>query len=139
MAAALQAAINTPQSEKLKQALNMTPRLLDMYFSIALRDVNNSLICPLIPLLMSRISTLFPDKVFAYEVQRRLLEFMRAAFQRSPDFIARLKMELTLQLCWAIGEHGGGGGSHKEDVARELFESLELLFYENLSSRLVLY
>ncbi|GKB91823.1 hypothetical protein Tco_0964095, partial [Tanacetum coccineum] len=33
----------------------------------------------------------------------------------------------------AIEEHGGGGASHK-DVARELFESLELLLYENLSS-----
>lgn len=41
---------------------------------------------------------------------------------------------MALQLCWAIGEHGGGGGSHK-DEARELFESLELLLYENLSSR----
>lgn len=40
---------------------------------------------------------------------------------------------MALQLCWAIGEHGGGGGSHK-DEARELFESLELLLYENLSS-----
>lgn len=44
------------------------------------------------------------------------------------------KTELALQLCWAIGEHGGGGESHK-DAARELFESLELLLYENLSSR----
>lgn len=45
-----------------------------------------------------------------------------------------LQTELALQLCWAIGEHGGGGGSHK-DAARELFESLELLLYENLSTR----
>ena len=45
-----------------------------------------------------------------------------------------LQTELALQLCWAIGEHGGGGPSHK-DEARELFESLELLLYENLSSR----
>lgn len=37
-------------------------------------------------------------------------------------------------MCWAIGEHGGGGDSHK-DAARELFESLELLLYENLSFR----
>ncbi|KAJ4975689.1 hypothetical protein NE237_000795 [Protea cynaroides] len=149
MAAALQAEVNTTRSERLKQALNITPRLLDMYFAIALRDVNNSLICALIPLLMSRIPTIFPDKVFSYEVQKRLLEFMLAAFQRSPDFIALLKkpiidklgeaydspakMELALQLCWAIGEHGGGGGSHK-DAARELFENLELLLYENLSS-----
>ncbi|KAL5978359.1 hypothetical protein ACLOJK_029476 [Asimina triloba] len=43
------------------------------------------------------------------------------------------KTELALQLCWAVGEHGGGGISHK-DAARELFESLELLLYENLSS-----
>lgn len=149
MAAALQAAINTPQSYRLKEALNITPRLLDVYFAIGLRDMNDSLICALIPLLMSRNATIFPDKVFSHEVRKRLLEFMLAAFQLSPDFIALLKKpitdrlgeayetpentELALQLCWAIGEHGGGGDSHK-DAARELFESLELLLYENLSS-----
>ncbi|KAM5553690.1 AP-5 complex subunit zeta-1 [Rosa sericea] len=152
--AALQAAINTPRSDRLKYILQMAPRLLDLYFSIALRDVNNSLICALIPLLMSRTGTIFPDKVYSYEVRKRLLEFMLAAFQRSPDFIALLKKpimdrlaeaysgqaydspekeELALQLCWAIGEHGGGGPSHK-DAARELFESLELLLYESISS-----
>lgn len=47
-----------------------------------------------------------------------------------------MQTELALHLCWAIGEHGAGGVTHK-DVARELFESLELLLYENLSSRLV--
>lgn len=47
-----------------------------------------------------------------------------------------VQTELALHLCWAIGEHGAGGVTHK-DVARELFESLELLLYENLSSRLV--
>ncbi|KAJ4726120.1 AP-5 complex subunit zeta-1 [Melia azedarach] len=149
MAATLQAAINAPRSDRLKQILNMTPRLLDIYFAITLRDVNNSLICALIPLLMTRNATLFPDKNFSYEIRRRLLEFMLSSFQRSPDFIALLKkpimdrlgeaydspakMELALQLCWAIGEHGGGGASHK-DAARELFENLELLLYENLSS-----
>ncbi|KAL6185327.1 hypothetical protein ACLB2K_041461 [Fragaria x ananassa] len=152
--AALQAAINNPRSNRLKYILQMAPRLLDLYFAIALRDVNNSLICALIPLLMSRNGTIFPDKVYSYEVRKRLLEFMLAAFQRSPDFIALLKKpimdrlaeaysgqaydspekeELALQLCWAIGEHGGGGASHK-DAARELFESLELLLYESLSS-----
>lgn len=45
-------------------------------------------------------------------------------------------MELALQLCWAIGENGGGGVAHK-DAARELFESLELLLYENLSARYI--
>lgn len=149
MVAALQAAMNTSQSDRLKQTLNMAPRLLDMYFAIALCDVNNSLICALIPQLMSRNTTLFPDKNFSYEIRKRLLEFTLAAFQRSPHFIALLKKpimdrlgeaydspaktELALQLCWAIGEHGGGGESHK-DAARELFESLELLLYENLSS-----
>ncbi|KAJ6887062.1 hypothetical protein NC651_027427 [Populus alba x Populus x berolinensis] len=149
MVATLQATINTPQSDRLKQMLKMTPRLLDVYFAISLRDVNDSLICALIPLLMSRNDTMFPDKIFSYEVRKRLLEFMLAAFQRSPNFIALLKKpimdrlgeaydspaktELALQLCWAIGEHGGGGGSHK-DAARELFESLELLLYENLST-----
>ncbi|KAK4439826.1 hypothetical protein Salat_0317500 [Sesamum alatum] len=149
MATALQAVINAPLSKRLKEALNMAPKLLDSYFTLAVHDANDSLICALIPLIMARYSTLFPDKIFSYEVQKRLLEFMLAAFHRSPHFIALLKKpivdrlgeaydnsaktELALQLCWAIGEYGGGGGSHK-DAARELFESLELLLYENLSS-----
>ncbi|KAL1174588.1 hypothetical protein V6Z11_A04G024500 [Gossypium hirsutum] len=98
---------------------------------------------------MTRISALFPDQNYMYEVRRRLLEFMLAAFHRSPDLIPLLKKpiidrlgnaydstektELALQLCWAVGEYGGGGPTHK-DAARELFESLELLLYENLSS-----
>ncbi|XP_058072615.1 uncharacterized protein LOC131221378 isoform X2 [Magnolia sinica] len=131
--AALQAAINSPQSERLRQAIHMAPRFLDLYFAIALQDVNDSLICALIPLTLTRNATIFPDKTFSFEVRRRVLEFMLAAFQRSPNFIALLKTELALQLCWAIGEHGGGGISHR-DAARELFESLELLLYENLSS-----
>ncbi|XP_020270164.1 AP-5 complex subunit zeta-1 isoform X1 [Asparagus officinalis] len=150
MAAVLQAAIiNAPQSDRLRQAFNMTPRLLSVYFAIALRDVSDSLLCALIPILMSRNATIFPDKIFCFEVQKRLVDFMLAAFQRSPQFIALLKKpivdrlgeaydspaktELALHLCWAIGEHGAGGISYK-DVARELFESLELLLYENLSS-----
>lgn len=41
MAATLQAVINTPQSDRLKQALRITPRLLDVYFAIAIHDVND--------------------------------------------------------------------------------------------------
>ncbi|CAI8617349.1 unnamed protein product [Vicia faba] len=149
MTTILQTAVNNTYSDRLKAVLRLTPRLLDVYFSIALRDVNDSLICALLPLLMSRFATIFADKIFSYEVHKRLLEFILSTFQRYPNFIALLKKpimdrlgeaydspdktELALQLCWAIGEHGGGGGSHK-DEARELFESLELLLYENLSS-----
>ncbi|KZV31823.1 hypothetical protein F511_25936 [Dorcoceras hygrometricum] len=149
MTAVLQAVVNSPQSGRLKEALKIAPQLLDFYFASAVHDANESLLCALIPLLMARYSSLFPEKIFSYEVQRRLVEFMLAAFHRSPHFIALLKKpivnrlgeaydnpaktELALQLCWAIGEHGGGGGAHK-DAARELFESLELLLYENLSS-----
>ncbi|XP_074311003.1 uncharacterized protein LOC141646905 [Silene latifolia] len=149
IAAAVQAATNGPQSDRLKQSFKIAPHLLDVYFSIALQDVNDSLMCALIPMLMSRNASVFPDKIYSYEVRKRLLEFMLASFKRSPDFIALLKKpimdrlgeaydsqektELALQLCWAIGEHGGGGESRK-DAARELFESLELLLYENLSS-----
>ncbi|TYH87000.1 hypothetical protein ES332_D01G084100v1 [Gossypium tomentosum] len=68
VAAVLQAATNSPQSDRLKQILNITPRLLHMYFTLALRDANNSLICALIPILMARNSTLFPDKNYMYEV-----------------------------------------------------------------------
>lgn len=149
MTAALLAAKNSSHSRRLKQALNMTPRFLSLYFAIALRDINDSLVCALIPIVMSRNSTIFPDKIFSFEVRKRFSDFILAAFQGSPHFIALLKKpivdrlgeaydspiktELALNLCWAIGEHGGGGASHK-NVARELFESLELLLYENLSS-----
>ncbi|KAI4390098.1 hypothetical protein MLD38_002246 [Melastoma candidum] len=148
MAALVQNAVNNPHSNRLMQSFIIGPRLLGVYFSIAVREVNDSLICSLIPLLMSRISSTFPDNGYSYEIQKRLLEFMLSAFQRSPNFIAILKKpimdrlgeaydsaaktELALQLCWAIGEHGGGGNAHKE-VACELFESLELLLYENLA------
>lgn len=149
IAAAVQAATSGPQSDRLKQSLKIAPQLLDLYFAIALRDVNDSLICALIPMLMLRNGAIFPDKHYSYEIRKKMLEFMLASFDRSPDFVALLKKpivdrlgeaydshektELALQLCWAIGEHGGGGESH-QDAARELFESLELLLYENLSS-----
>lgn len=44
MATALQAAINTPQSERLKKILKMAPRILDVYIAITLRDVNNCML-----------------------------------------------------------------------------------------------
>ncbi|KAK3141445.1 hypothetical protein QOZ80_4BG0334040 [Eleusine coracana subsp. coracana] len=145
----LQAAANGPQSDRLKQSLKMAPCFLTLYFATALRDINGSLLCALIPVVMSRYAAMFPDKVFSFEVRKRLSEFILAAFQRSPDIIAVLKKpitdrlgeahdspaktELALHLCWAIGEHGAGGINRK-DVARELFENLELLLYENLAT-----
>ncbi|XP_052151812.1 uncharacterized protein LOC127770187 [Oryza glaberrima] len=145
----LQAAVNSPQSDRLKQSLKMAPRFLTLYFATALRDVNDSLLCALIPVVMSRYAAMFPDKVYSFEVRKRLSDFILAAFQRSPDIIALLKKpitdrlgeahdnpaktELALHLCWAIGEHGAGGKNRK-DVARELFENLELLLYENLAT-----
>ncbi|CAD6262166.1 unnamed protein product [Miscanthus lutarioriparius] len=150
----LQAAFNSPQSDRLKQSLEMAPRFLTLYFATALRDVNDSLLCALIPVVMSRYAAMFPDKVFSFKVRKRLSDFILAAFQRSPNIIAVLKKPITdrlgeahdnpaeaklaLHLCWAIGEHGAGGIDRK-DVARELFENLELLLYENLAtSRVVL-
>lgn len=91
MTTILQTAASNPYSDRLKAVLHLTPRLLDVYFSIALRDVNDSLICALLPLLMSRFATIFPDKIFSYEVHKRLLEFILSTFQRYPNFIALLK------------------------------------------------
>lgn len=111
MTTILQTAVNSAYSDRLKAVLRLTPRLLDVYFSIALRDVNDckfcyyiclfdfafvdflenlvvemysspvfldvfppffytlsALICALVPLLMSRFATIFPDKIFSYEV-----------------------------------------------------------------------
>lgn len=44
MATVLQAATNAPQSDRLKQAMRIAPHLLDMYFAIALRDVNDCML-----------------------------------------------------------------------------------------------
>lgn len=41
MNATLQAATSSPHSDRLKQALKIAPRLLDVYFAIALHDVDN--------------------------------------------------------------------------------------------------
>ncbi|KAF4359908.1 hypothetical protein F8388_008813 [Cannabis sativa] len=101
MAAALQAAINTTQSDRLKHVLKIAPRLIEVYFAIALRDVNDSLICALISLLMSRNATIFPDKNFSFEVRKRFLEFMLSSFQRSPNFIALLKKPIMDRLAEA--------------------------------------
>ncbi|KAF5948802.1 hypothetical protein HYC85_014759 [Camellia sinensis] len=81
MAAAMQSTISAPQSDRLKQALKMTPRLLDVYFAIAVRDVNDCY-----------------DKQGLNNVQKRLLEFMLAAFHRSPDFVALLKKPIIDRL-----------------------------------------
>jgi len=64
----LQAAVNSPQSDRLKQSLEMAPRFLSLYFAIALRDVNDSLLWALIPVVMSRYAAMFPDKVFSFKV-----------------------------------------------------------------------
>eukprot|EP00250_Pteridium_aquilinum_P006934 c16755_g1_i1 orf=84-1790(+) len=150
MAAALEAVMGPARSERLKQSIELVPTLLQLYFQIAIRDVDDSLLCALLPSLFLRIDAMFPDKNLSSEARKKCLEFMLGAFQRSPELISILKKpiidkigqpysspakaELALQLCWAIGEHGGGGPSHKA-AARELYECLELLLYENLSSR----
>lgn len=41
MAAILQAATNAPPSDRLKEVFRIAPHLLDVYFAIALHDVND--------------------------------------------------------------------------------------------------
>lgn len=150
MAAALEALMGRSQSDRLKHALKLVPVLLQIYFGVAIRDANDSLLCALLPILFLRMDAMFPDKEFSAEARKQCLEFMLAAFQQSPHFISLLKKpimdkigqpytnlakaELGLHLCWAVGEHGGGGPSSK-GATRELFECLELLLYENLALR----
>lgn len=149
MAAALKALMGSNPSERLQHALELAPSLLRIYFTIALRDVNDSLLAALLPIIFQRVDAMLPDPKFTAQAQKVLLEFIMAAFHQSPHLVAVLKKplmdrigqphtssaktELALQLCWAVGEHGGGGLAYKT-AARELFETLELLLYENLAS-----
>ena len=45
MTSLLQAAVNSPYSDRLKAVLSLAPHLLDVYFSVALRDVNDCKFC----------------------------------------------------------------------------------------------
>jgi hypothetical protein len=71
MAALLQAAMGSTQSERLKQAFKMGPRLLEVYFRIALRDVND---CMLI--ILSRFY-LDVKYLLCYEVYWRFLKHFK--------------------------------------------------------------
>ncbi|CAM6089955.1 unnamed protein product [Calypogeia fissa] len=149
MEAAVQAVMGSTLSEKLKHAFKFTPTVLQLYFDLALRDVNDSLLCALLPIVFLRVDAMFPNKQFSSQARKKCIEFVLAAFRQKPHFIAVLKKpimdrlgqphtstakaELALQLCWAVGEYGGGGSTNK-DAARQLFESLELVLYENLAS-----
>ncbi|KAH1121077.1 hypothetical protein J1N35_004237, partial [Gossypium stocksii] len=100
VATVLQAATNSPQSDRLKQILNITPRLLLMYVTVALRDTNNCMfyfIFNPFDILFRAFITLPAGSIFG-QVRRRLLEFMLASFQRSPDFIALLKKPIVDRL-----------------------------------------
>ncbi|KAH0934245.1 hypothetical protein HID58_011362 [Brassica napus] len=112
---ALQAAASGPRSERMNQTLKIAPGLLDVYFSVTLRDANDSLICALIPLLMARNSTMFPDKNFSHEIRRRLLEFVLAAFQKSPNFIALLKKPIIDRLGEAYDDPAKNLGTVPEE------------------------
>nr|GEY63898.1 AP-5 complex subunit zeta-1 [Tanacetum cinerariifolium] len=54
------------------------------------KEPKMSLKCALIPMLLDRYSKLFPDKFFTYEVRKRLLNFILAAFHQSLKFVAIL-------------------------------------------------
>nr|XP_024363066.1 AP-5 complex subunit zeta-1-like [Physcomitrium patens] len=145
MAAALQSLVGSSPSERLQHAMTLAPILLHIYFTIALRDVNDLWIVEMLLMPIYR----FEIWMCLVQAQKLLLEFVLAAFQQSPHLVAVLKKpimdrvgqlhtstaktELALQLCWAIGEHSGGDFGYKA-AARELFETLELLLYENLPS-----
>lgn len=54
MAAALQSQMGSVQSERLQHALKLTPLLLRVYCTVALRDVNECKLFSLIDVLKSR-------------------------------------------------------------------------------------
>lgn len=149
MADALARTRGSVTSDRLQFALDFGPVMLELYFAVALRDVNEPLLCALLASVLVRIDSMFLDESFSFEVRRKCMEFSLKAFRKWPHLVALLKKpiidrvgqphtdadkaEVALQLCWAVGEYGGGGDSYKVE-ARELFEALELMLYENLSS-----
>lgn len=150
LAVALAAATGSQASARVSHALQAAPRLLHLYFAVALRDVSDEELGALLPVLFERMEHLFPQQpAFSSAVRRLCMQFVLLALERSPHLIATLqkpivnvigqpspssvKAELALQLCWAVGEHGGGGFSHV-GAARQLYECLELVLYESLAA-----
>eukprot|EP00897_Mesotaenium_endlicherianum_P009555 jgi/Mesen1/8628/ME000050S08040 len=146
---ALSAAAGAQASPQVKRTLRIVPRLLAVYFQVALRDVSDVELMGLLPAVFERIDRVFSETVYQQQVQKICVQAVLAAICRSPHIVAVLKKpiikvigqpfgtpakaELALHLCLAVGECGGGGDAHK-DAARQLFECLELLLYENLAA-----
>ncbi|KAK3275205.1 hypothetical protein CYMTET_16657, partial [Cymbomonas tetramitiformis] len=98
------------------------------------------LFCAMLPAVLRRMMSFFPDAGFAARVQPLCLEILVAAFRRVPSFIDVLRkplgeaisgalssvtqMELAVHLCWAIGEYGGIGGQ-QEAPAESMMRSAE--------------
>ncbi|KAJ7523876.1 hypothetical protein O6H91_18G066100 [Diphasiastrum complanatum] len=134
MTTALQSAMGSVQSEKLKHALKLAPSLLQVYFDIALRDVNDSLLCALLPIVFIRVDAIFPEKAFTLEIHKKCIEFVLAAFQQSPHFIAVLKIlcrsqswtgsanptQAQLRLSWHHNFVGQSGNMEVVELLRKM-------------------
>ncbi|KAK4398494.1 hypothetical protein Sango_1324900 [Sesamum angolense] len=147
MAAALQAVINAPLSQRLKEALKMAPKLLDSYFTLAVHDANE---CSKEALrihacLPSSITSFhFLRDVTLYLLQKQLLtglEKLMTILQRSKPSkpLCSVNKSLILQqttlysclLSWHYSSVGRLGVWRwwwvSKDAARELFEFWKLL------------
>lgn len=147
--AALLSSLGTSPSDRLQGVVQIVPKLLRIYFEVALRDVEDERLAALLMMLFQRVDSMFPHPIFCREVQQACLEFTLSVFERSPALVAVLKKpiiacigqpfatpakaELAMHLCWAVGEYGGGGEGHRGE-AIQLFECIELLLYENLAA-----
>ncbi len=132
-------------SARVLAVAKATPILLgalcDVLLASSLADENLE---QLLRVLFGRMNKLFPLPEFQAEIRSVLENKVLAVFHRSPQFVVSLKSlivpvisssiaatELTLNLCWIVGEH-----SHvcsDSSVLREYHEVLELYTYEQLS------
>ncbi len=132
-------------SARVVAVARATPVLLgvlcDVLLASALADEHLE---QLLRVLFGRMTKLFPLPEFQAEIRHVLENKVLAVFHRSPSFVVSLKSlvvaavssstlaagELTLNLCWIVGEHARLCSA---DTVRQYHEALELFTYERLS------
>ena len=127
------------------EVARITPGLFNVLCDAVLaQELEDEQLELLLRAIFTRVNKLFPLPEFHTAIQNVLQDKVLAVFHRAPLLIVELRAlligaissstfsatEMTLNLCWLVGEHAGVCSSQ---VRREYHEMLELFTYERLS------
>lgn len=132
-------------SLRVSEVARVTPSLFAVLCDVLLsQSLEEEHLEALLRVIFARVNLLFPLPTFQEEIRQTLENKVLAIFHCAPQLVVELRAliisaissstfsatELTLNLCWLVGEHAAVCSS---DVIREYHEALELFCYERLS------